>query len=161
VSSEVIAEQSLGYGEYRIVVQNTAGLDPNVVFGLFLWDTSAPELQNREIDIEVSRWGVPGDRNAQCVLQPYTKAGHRARFQLPAGRAEVMFRWSPSRLLCRASVGGRIVFEHLFTEGVPEPGHEKVRLNLWLYRMSPPVDGKPVGVVVEQFRFSPFDRKGK
>jgi hypothetical protein len=158
ICSEVVSKRNFGYGEYRFVVRETANLDVNAVLGLFLWDTSAPEHQYREVDIELSRWGDGGKPNAQFVVQPYTRPANLDRFELPAGRAVVSFRWSPGRLFCRALVNGRIVHEHLFTHGVPEPGHENVRLNLWLFRAAPPANGKPVEVELEGFKYLPLTR---
>jgi hypothetical protein len=38
---------------------------------------------------------------------------------------------------------------------VPKPGHERVRLNLWLFGGAVPSDGQPVEIVVESFAFAP------
>ncbi|MBW1938760.1 MAG: hypothetical protein JRI67_08375 [Deltaproteobacteria bacterium] len=70
--TEVINKQSMGYGTYIFV---TAGrvdlLDPNVVLGLFTWDTEAYEENYREIDIEFASWGdLFMETNAQFVVQP-------------------------------------------------------------------------------------------
>jgi hypothetical protein len=61
--SEVVLDRSLGYGEYRFGIR-TSALDRNVVFGMFLWDSAAPRLHFREVDIELSRWGDPRKPNA-------------------------------------------------------------------------------------------------
>jgi hypothetical protein len=154
--SEVVSKRSFGFGEYRFVIQETANLDTNAVLGLFLWDPSAPEHQFREADMELSRWGDERKPNAQFVIQPYVRPENLDRFELPPGRAEVSLRWTPRRLFCRALVHGRVVREHLFTNGVPEPGRENVRLSLWLYRAAPPANGKAVEVVIERFEFLPL-----
>jgi hypothetical protein len=156
--SEVISEGSFGYGEYRFVLQETAHLDINAVLGLFLWDTTAAQQYFREADAEISRWGE-AKPNAQFVIQPYVRPGNLVRFELPPGRAEISFAWTPGRLLFRAKVHGRIVREHLFTKGVPEPGLENVRLNNWLYRAAPPSNGKTVEVIVESFKFLPLNKR--
>jgi hypothetical protein len=155
ICSEVISKRSFGYGTYRFVVRETVNLDLNAVLGLFTWDTSAPEHQYREVDVEISRWGEAENMNAQFVVQPFARAENFDRFELTPGRAVLSFTWSPGRLLCRASVHGRIIREHLFTQGVPAPGHENIRMNLWLYRSLPPANGKPVEVVVDRFEFLP------
>lgn len=157
--SELVSKRSFGYGEYRFVIQETANLDTNVVLGLFLWDRNAPEHQFRETDIELSRWGDERKPNAQFVIQPYLRPENLDRFELPPGRAELSLRWTPGQLFCRALVHGKVVREHLFAHGVPEPGRENVRLNLWLYR-APPANGKEVEAVIERFEFLPLG-KGK
>lgn len=158
VCSEVILERSLGFGEYRFVVSDTAGIDMNAVFGLFLWDTAAPQRYFHEVDIEISRWGEQKP-NAQFVVMPYQRPENMVRFELPPGRAELSFKWTPRQLLCRASVRGKIIKEHLFSKGISEPAQENVRLNAWLYRSVPPSDGKTVEVIVESFKFLPLDNK--
>jgi hypothetical protein len=65
--AEVKLTRSLGYGSYRFVVQDVSHLEPAAVFGLSTWDGLGPG----EMDIEVSRWGEPEDKNAQYVIQPY------------------------------------------------------------------------------------------
>lgn len=156
VCSEVVSRRSLGYGEFRFVVRESANLDVNAVLGMFLWDTSAPEHHFREVDIELSRWGDAEKAVGQFVVQPYTLPENMERFELPPGRATLSFRWSPGRILFRALVNGQAVREHLFTKGIPEPGHENVRINLWLFRAAPPANGKPVEAVLEDFKFLPF-----
>jgi hypothetical protein len=58
-SSEVISQDTMGYGTYTWVIQT----DPitfaeNVVLGLFTWDDSTFFTQaNSEVDIELSKWG--------------------------------------------------------------------------------------------------------
>ena len=157
ICSEVVLTRSLGFGEYRFDVGDASGIDPNIVFGLFTWDPAAREEQYRELDIEISRWGDPHKANSQFVIQPFTRPQNLDRFELPPGRAILSLDWTPHRLLARATVGGKVVREHLFVEGIPEPGDARVRLNLWLYRASPPE--KPVEVIVNRFDFIPL-RKG-
>ncbi|MBK8045925.1 MAG: hypothetical protein IPK16_01575 [Anaerolineales bacterium] len=59
-AAEVINMASLGYGTYTFTTNGAVDkLDPNVVLGLFTWDTTAPAANYREIDAEFSRWGDP------------------------------------------------------------------------------------------------------
>ncbi len=55
-STEVYTQVPLGYGEYVFCLASPINnLDPNVVLGLFTWDSVAPAgIYNREIDIEVA-----------------------------------------------------------------------------------------------------------
>jgi len=59
-STEVISQDTMGYGKYAWTVQ----LDPmlfasNVVLGLFTWDNNTFfEQANSEVDIEFSKWGA-------------------------------------------------------------------------------------------------------
>jgi hypothetical protein len=61
----------------RIRWRRVDKLDPNMVLGLFTYD-SDPAFNNREIDIEASRLGNAADpTNAQFVVQPYTICRHQ------------------------------------------------------------------------------------
>lgn len=77
MSAEVKLSRSLGYGSYRFVVQDIDHLEPAAVFGLLTWDDFGPA---REMDIEISRWGEPEDKNAQYVIQPYVVPANSVRF---------------------------------------------------------------------------------
>jgi hypothetical protein len=154
VCSEVVLDRSLGYGEYRFRIWIDT-LDRNAVFGMFLWDGSAPRLHYREVDIELSRWGDPRKPNAQFAVQPYQKPGNLVRFELPKGLAQVSFDWRRGSLFCRTGVSDRVVKEHRFTRMVPKPGREHARMNVWLYHGGPPASGKTVEVIVERFGFMP------
>src|ERR1700730_17053474 len=48
VCAEVINKANLGYGTYHFVVDDTSHLDPQVVLGLFTWDTEARQQHYRE-----------------------------------------------------------------------------------------------------------------
>ena len=109
---EVGLAQGLGHGEYRI---HTSGrvdnLDPQAVFGMFAWDPDARPV-HREMDIELSRWGVSSDPNAQFVVQPWCR--HRDRFQLPdATELTFIIDWTPGEVMFSAHRG-----HHL---GIPLP----------------------------------------
>jgi len=57
-SSEVVSEDTMGYGKYTFTVQaDLLKFSDNVVFGLFTWnDSSFYTDANSEIDIEFSKW---------------------------------------------------------------------------------------------------------
>jgi hypothetical protein len=150
--AEVIGVDSLGYGTYEFKVEDVAGLDANVVLGMFTWDTDARQYHFREIDIEISRWSDPNNRNAQFVVQPYTRPENIVRFDLPAGASTHSFRWFPGRVLCRSARGSLVVCRHGFTSGVPPAGVEHPHINLWLFGGRPPGAGG-LEVVVSRFSF--------
>src|SRR5262249_18838383 len=77
VTSEVKLSRSLGYGSYRFVVQDVSHLEPSAVFAMFTFDYQGP---SREMDIEISRWGEPEDKNAQYIIQPYVVPANTIRF---------------------------------------------------------------------------------
>ncbi len=154
---EVICGQSFGYGTYSFTLESVAAsLDRNVVLGLFTWDDD-PASAHREIDIEFSRWGVAGDPNAQYVLQPWDQTGNRHRFTCPplAGQSVHSFTWRSDSLAFASTQGQTPIHSWTFTgTGIPAPGNEHPRINLWLVNGStaPPADGKEVEVIISGFR---------
>lgn len=159
-STEVILEDSLGYGTYAFHTSTRQDrLDPYAVFGAFTWDTAGddtrfPEgFRNREIDIEDSRWGnISNPNDTSYTVQPYTDPGATLAFPLPDLSQDASltryFRWSPGRVDYLTATGhhddldaipaASIVQEWSFVESVidgrlvPEPGAENFRFNLWL-----------------------------
>ena len=82
--AEVILTNSLGYGTYRIWLDNDPNPFPtNIVFGFFTFDYYTPPYY-QEIDIEFSNGdGVGSPTNWQYVVQPYYIGGHRTNFSAP------------------------------------------------------------------------------
>jgi len=159
VCSEVSLTRSLGYGTYRFVVRDISKLEPSQVFSLFTWDYSGGEQGNREMDIEITRWGDPSNNNAQYVVQPYNVAANVVRFTAPEGTLTLAFRWEPGRISFRTVRGlaesSRVVAEHVFTSGVPVPGIESIRMNHYVFRTGLPVERSESEVVVERFEYLP------
>jgi hypothetical protein len=70
------SEANLGYGDYlvsaRLVNGNWSDLDPNMAFGLFLYENpgTGPSLNpNREVDLaEISRWGWDHQTPPTCPI---------------------------------------------------------------------------------------------
>ncbi len=161
VSAEVVLTRALGYGTYVFVVRETSHLDPTVTLGLFTWDDGGSEQNHRELDIEIGRWGDLGAPNAQFVVQPYYVPANVARFTAPAGVLTHSFRWQPGRATFtttrgrRHAAGAPAVARHDFTSGVPVPGAERVRMNLYFFRYSSAPPPKDVEVVIERFQYFP------
>ncbi|MCU1235060.1 MAG: hypothetical protein JWP63_3027 [Candidatus Solibacter sp.] len=152
--AEVSLMRSLGYGTYRFVVRDISQLLPAAVFGMFTWDYAGGEQGNREMDIEISRWGDPVSKNAQYVVQPYYVAANVMRFTAPPGRLIHTFQWQHDRAAFRTMSGSRVVAEHAFTSGVPAPGIESVRMNLYVFR-APHTFRDGAEVVIENFEYLP------
>lgn len=157
-SAEVDLSRSLGYGLYRFVVRDVSRLEPAVVLAISTWDDSGPY---REMDIEIGRWGESAGKNAQYVVQPYYVPANVVRFMAPAGPLAYSFAWEPGRVSFRtvrgSEPGGKsdAVAAHIFTSGVPSPGSESVRLNLYVFdnKLNPLQHG--VEVIVEKFEYLP------
>jgi hypothetical protein len=158
--AEVIGPRSHGYGTYTFTLAtDVSALDPNVVLGMFTWSDRAQQA-HREIDVEFARWGNAADpTNAQFVVQPHDAGGHLHRFSQPAVvRSSHAFTWSAGRVAweSRRLDTGAVIASYVYAGAdVPSPRDERVRLNLWLFGGSAPLDGRPVEVVVESFVFTP------
>lgn len=155
-SAEVYLPASLGYGTYRWTVDARLDrLNAQAVLGLFVYESDSSEL-----DIEFSRWGWPQDStNAQFVIQPWDRAGNLRRFTLPRLRTSIHeFTWTPGTVrFASRSLDGSWSQEWTSTsEDVPEPGGERVHMNLWLYRGEPLAgDARGAEVVISDFAFTP------
>lgn len=159
--AEVSLTRSLGYGEYRFQVRDTSHLEPAAVFSMLTWDYSGGDQANREVDIELSRWGDPASKNAQYVIQPYSVPANVARFMVPEGPMIHSFQWEPGRMVFRTThTSGKgfresFIAEHVFTSGVPSPGIESVRMNIYVFRRSKEVLRNQQEVVIDRFQYLP------
>jgi hypothetical protein len=160
-SAEVTLGRPLGYGTYEFVVRDVSHLDPAAALGLLTWDDQGVDQNHRELDVEISRWGDPAIKNGQFVVQPYYVAANVARFEAPPGRLTHSFRWEPGRATFRTVSGtgsreqGPFIARHDFTEGVPVPGNETVRINLYFFRFTRTSLQREVEVVIEKFQYLP------
>ena len=162
--AEISMTRSLGYGTYSFTVRDTSRLEPAAVFGMFTWDYAGADHNNREVDIEISRWGDPASKNAQYVVQPYHVPANVARFTAPAATLTHSFRWEAGRISFRTVReaapgkpirGANAVAEHVFTSGVPSPGIESVRLNLYVFGNAKIPLQNGAEVVIEKFEYLP------
>jgi hypothetical protein len=155
-SAEIKLTRSLGYGTYTFVVHDTSRLDPAAALGFLTWDQLGAEQNHRELDVEISRWGNPDNKDAQYVVQPHYVAANVYRFNAPPGRLTHSFRWEPDRALFQTmGPNGRVVARREFTSGVPVSGTESVHMNLLYYRGSPKPPSGNVEAVVEKFVYLP------
>ncbi len=155
-SAEIINTSSFGYGTYRwTTITDLSALDRNVVLGLFTWSDS-PSYANREIDIEVAKWGSATDATtAQFVVQPSEAPKHLRRYtQTPGGLSTLQFTWTPGRIDYEVRVGNLLVDSwSYFGSDVPVAGGETARINLWQYQGLPPANGRPVEIVFTDFDY--------
>lgn len=160
-SADLRLTRSLGYGTYSFDVRDTSQLDPSAAFSMYTFDPLGSDQNFRELTVDVSRWGEPGNMNGQFVVQPETVPANVFRFAIPAGLVTHAFRWEPGRVsftTVRTSGtprGDRVVAERLFTARVPTAGAESLHLTLLYDRRSARPPAKTVEVVVEKFVFLP------
>ena len=101
-SADVRLTRSLGYGTYSFDVRDTSQLDPSAAFSMYTFDPLGSDQNFRELTIDVSRWGEPGNMNGQFVVQPETVPANVFRFAIPAGLVTHSFRWEPGRVSFKA-----------------------------------------------------------
>ena len=134
--TELSLARGFGYGTYIFDVRDISHFDPLTVLGMFTWDEADTTPSHREMDVEISRWGKPANKNAQFVVQPFYMSENTARFIAPGGPVRFSFRWQPGRIsfLAQRITGPDAkvapIAEHVFTSGVPSAGAETVHLNL-------------------------------
>lgn len=158
--AEVKLSRSLGYGTYRFVVRDVSLLEPAAVLSMFTWDEAEAGQNHREMDIEIARWGDPGSKNAQFVVQPYYVPANVVRFDVPAGALTHSIRWQPGQAVFKtvrgtAADGRAVIAEHTFTNGVPVPGNESIHLDLYVFGNATTALQKDVEVVIEKFEYLP------
>ena len=163
--AEVVSKLSFGYGTYRFDVASGPAIDPRAVWGLFTWNNSDAAYAHREIDIEISRWMDPYNKNTQFVVQPYQHAGNMHRFDTPTelNQSTHIFTWMPDSIRFQSAksnvdplkIGEPIQAWSYTGKDLPKPGGEtNVRINLWLFGGNAPIEGKEVEVIAKRFVFS-------
>ena len=158
--AEVSLTRSLGYGSYAFVVQDTGHFGPSAALGLYTNDDFRTDDIPGELDIELSRWGIADNKNAQYVVQPFYVPENVSRFTAPTGVLTHMLRWESGRASFRTvrgsgiSPGAATISEHMFSSGVPTPAKETVHMGLYSYRPTE-TSSQPVEVVIEKFEFLP------
>jgi len=158
VSADVRLSRSLGYGSYRWVVQDVSHLEPAAVLALFTWDDLGP---SREMDIEISRWGEPEDKNGQFIVQPWIVPQNTVRFNTPAGTLTYWMNWQPGRVAFKifrwasSNNGAPAAAEHVFTSGVAVAGNERIRINMYPYDNARHPLRHESEVVLEEFEYLP------
>ena len=167
--AEITLYRTLGLGRYTFRTATPCNpLDAYAVLGLFTWSDGTADPNYREIDIEWSRWGDPGDpTNAQFVVQPYDPAGHLKRITVPATISELTqgFTWRATGVDFFATAAGYSTAwtyppVSTATPNLPVSRDERIHFNLWLNDPSGPFDHLPVEVALRSFAFAGLDTDG-
>lgn len=171
-STEVVAQEALGYGDYIVTTVGRLDLlDRFAILGLFLWqygpcwdDAFLWWNPYNEVDIEYGRWGDPGAEIGQFVAQPWDWPGNLQRFDLAFSAGERVshaMRWLSDRVEYRIWRGDAdeessetLVASWTYSgPHVPRPEQPRLHLNLWKLP-----DGEPAmdqEIVVESVHFLP------
>lgn len=153
--SEVYAQQSFGYGEYRFyVASNVENYDPEMVAGLFTYETDT-----REIDIEFSRWGNAAWPVGWYTVQPVI-AGNQQNFvlNLQNNISTHKFIWNSSNIYFQSYKGydailpnsDSLIKEWNYTgSSNPPVGSERLHINFWLFGGHAPVNQQESELVIK------------
>lgn len=173
--SEVISKNQFGYGRYVFNIKSRVDmLDANTVLGIFLWDPNALKSYNSEVDIELSKWSVVNNKNAQFVVQPFTNPNNINRFNMNlfGNYSSFSIDWYPDRIIFNAYHGhidcerGKInspvnvpiqSWEYK-SNNIPVPRQSNLRFNLWLNEGKAPSDDMEQEVIITCFSFTPFNK---
>jgi hypothetical protein len=158
LNGQVRLSRSLGYGLYKVTVNDVAHLEPAAVLAIFTWDDFGP---SREMSIEISRWGQPENKNGQFVVQPWDVPANAIRFMTPPGNVTYRFKWEPGSVIFKASRGSSsrpqmvTIAEHQFTSDVPSAGEERLSIGLYAYNASPFPLQHEAEIIIESFEYLP------
>jgi hypothetical protein len=166
-AAEVISTDSMGFGTYQWQLKSRVdNLDRNVVFGLFNYPPSsvAPDGTN-EIDIEFTRWGIPGANQLNYTIFPavagLSETTQNYSFAMNGAYSSHRFIWKRQSIRFQSTNGhydtnASPIADWTYTPtdyatrigSTPVP----VRMNIW--KTEVPTDGQPVEIVVSSFRFT-------
>jgi hypothetical protein len=158
--AQVILTRSLGYGTYKLTVRDTSNLDPAAVFAMYTLSDAgaAAAVRNpREWDVEISRWGEPSGKNARYLLQPAYLGQNTVWFSAPPGLLTHQIRWEAGsvRMTTTREEGRAAVAEHVYSSGIPVPGDERFRINLYDFQRGPQLVQHGAEIALERFEYLP------
>jgi hypothetical protein len=174
MSTEVVLlGPPLGFGTYSFEVTGDLGaLDTNAVLGLFNYrgsDDIGPDGTN-EIDIEIAQWGDRRNPNRlNWNIYPAADGGGKGNHALPIApglaASTHRFVWTADSIAYDAHDGHLSLAEALpladWTYAPEDAARDipqvplVVHMNLWLVEGKPPSDGKPIEIVIRDFRYTP------
>lgn len=154
--AEIYAQQSFGYGGYRFyVASNVENYDPNIVVGLFTY-----ENDNREIDIEFSRWGNSSNVDGWFTVHPppYNSSNQESfPLNLSSDYSTHKFIWNSSNIFFQSYHGyseslpssDSLINQWTYTgNNNPPAGNERLHINFWLYSGNPPINQQEAELII-------------
>ena len=160
--AEVFLTRSLGYGTYILVVRDTSHLAPAAVLSMNTYDEWAGEQHFRELGIAIGRWGdATSKKNAQYEIQPFYVPGNLIEFTEPPGVLTHSLHWESGQASFKTvrgssvQAGAPVVSEHVFTSGVPSPGHELLHLAFFVVASEKNTLHDENELVIEKFEYFP------
>lgn len=176
-TAEVNTLESFGFGHYEFKVSGDAlnAFHDRVVLGLFNYPPAGQDKDGwDEIDIEFSRWGIPGRQPGQFVVYPawpsyrYDYWRYLFHFDQTATTTTHRFSWQSDHVTFE-SIQGPGQSDHYryaptddFQRRIPQTPLP-VHINLWLYRLDEnqqtipqsAIVGADTEIVIEDFSWHP------
>lgn len=156
--AKVTMLKSYSYGRYVFKVDSRVdNFDKNVVGGLFTYKNDL-----EEIDIEFSKWSVDGNMDSQFAIQPSNRSENKRRFflNLTGEKSTHWFNWQHDRIEFASYRGhspelpavNNIIQQWIYTGAdIPPDTDERAKINLWLFRGTPPSDLKETEMIIADF----------
>ena len=157
--SEMILQRSLGYGTYAVTVDVPRHLEPAAVLNIFTWSRTGADVNHREMDINLSRWGNTDGKNVEYIVEPFYVPTNVYGLEVKPGLTRFSLRWQPNSATFESTAlegtDTRTYPAHTFTGNVPVPGDETLRMNFCeVARAQDPLKNG-VEIVVERFQYLP------
>lgn len=158
--SQVALARHLGYGTFRFTTRDTSHLEPATVLVMLTYDDLAAE-NHREMDLELSQWGDPKNKNGDYVVQPYYFPENKVLFQAPPGMLTHSLIWEPGRATFETFRGtdpaasSVPVAKNVFSTGVPSTGGEAIVFDFCDFKFSKVPLHNGSEVVIEKFQYLP------
>ncbi|TWI88759.1 glycosyl hydrolase family 16 [Chitinophaga japonensis] len=160
--SEVISQQSFGYGTYIWKIEGRVDqLDRNVVLGLFNYKSG--DDGHHEIDIEFARWGNDAWHNFNYTVYPaYGSPSVSQTFELALNGTYSTYTFhrtgtSVSYVAYHGHGETYAFFPWSTPAGFPVSTESlPVHMNMWLFQHMAPANGQEVEVIIHSFEFRPL-----
>jgi hypothetical protein len=160
--AEITSEEEFQYGTYSFLVEGPIDkLDKNIVLGLFNY--SGHDGYD-EIDIEFARWGNTKYPNLNYTVWPAEAPFKNNSFVKEYSQKNDLsiqeFTWKKGSVIFSAFDGDSKSKNDLAAtyNCISPPAsisdlEMPVHINLWLFDGSPPLDNKPVEIIIRNFNF--------
>jgi len=157
--SDIHTERSLGYGNYRIAIEDTNRLEPAAMLSLYNYIEEAPDGDHKEIAIHFTRRGIASNTNGEFSIQPSYLPVNSHHFNVPSGTLNVDLNWHPDdaalSILPAVTTARRPVISWVFKTGVPRSDDTHFYLNFCNYGYALTPLTHDVEVIVNSFKFYP------
>jgi len=156
--AKITMSKSCSYGRYVFQVDSRVDqFDKNIVGGLFLYKNDL-----EEIDIEFSKWNMDGNMDSQFAIQPSNIKANKKRYYLNLfnEKSTHWFNWQRDRIEFASCQGhsndlpkvNNIIQQWIYTgTDIPPDNDEKAKINLWLFRGTPPTDRVETEMIISGF----------